>query len=197
MATRWQQMWCRIGHNSVTVPYSLSQGLVYEVLNTEDATCSTAVPVISSIRGDTGRCPQRIASSIPDVITAIPRRHVNSEGDIRAIITNCSLPSPNRKQEIITSVELTSSPRKLAIEQRREMKARNVPLWQGKVASPSLQYSQLLVRLRWQQGRPRGRVGSAFDHRSIPPEFESRRVHIGRVFHLRLHFITFGGSSAH
>ena len=40
-------------------------------------------------------------------------------------------------------------------------------------------------------------VGSALDHRSLPPEFESRRGHIWRVFHLWLRFITFGGHSAH
>jgi len=40
-------------------------------------------------------------------------------------------------------------------------------------------------------------VGSALDHRSLPPEFESRGRHIWRVFHLWLRFITFGGRSAH
>ena len=39
--------------------------------------------------------------------------------------------------------------------------------------------------------------GSALDHRSLPPVFESRCGHIGRLFHLRLRFITFGGRSAH
>ena len=34
----------------------------------------------------------------------------------------------------------------------------------------------------------RGLVGS--DHRSLPPEFESRCGHIWRAFHLRLRFIT-------
>ena len=46
-------------------------------------------------------------------------------------------------------------------------------------------------------GRLRGPVGSALDHRSLPPEFESRRGQIWRVFHLSLRFITFGGRSAH
>ena len=46
-------------------------------------------------------------------------------------------------------------------------------------------------------GRLRGLVGSVLDHRSLPPEFESRRGHIRKVFHLRLRFITFGGRSAH
>ena len=40
-------------------------------------------------------------------------------------------------------------------------------------------------------------VGSALDHRSLPPEFESRRGHTWRVFHLLLRFITFGGRLAH
>jgi len=35
------------------------------------------------------------------------------------------------------------------------------------------------------------------DHSSLPPEFESRRENIRRVFHLYLRFITFGGHSAH
>jgi len=38
-------------------------------------------------------------------------------------------------------------------------------------------------------GRLCGLVGSALDYRSLPPEFESRRRHIWRVFHLRLRFI--------
>jgi len=46
-------------------------------------------------------------------------------------------------------------------------------------------------------GRLRGLVGSALDHRSLPPEFESRRGHIWRVVHLWLRFITFGGRSGH
>ena len=46
--------------------------------------------------------------------------------------------------------------------------------------------------------RPRGGLtGSALDHRSLPPAFESRRGHIWRVFHLRLRFVTVGGRSAH
>ena len=40
-------------------------------------------------------------------------------------------------------------------------------------------------------------VGSALDHRSLPPEFESWHGHIWRVFHLWLCFITVGGCSAH
>jgi len=42
-----------------------------------------------------------------------------------------------------------------------------------------------------------GLTGSALDHRWLPPEFESRRGHIWRVFHLWLRFFTFGGCSAH
>ena len=45
--------------------------------------------------------------------------------------------------------------------------------------------------------RLRGLVGSALDHRSLPPEFESWRRRIWRVFHLWLRFINFGGRSAH
>jgi len=44
---------------------------------------------------------------------------------------------------------------------------------------------------------PRGQIGSPLDHRALPPEFESRRGHIWKVFHLWLCFITFGGRSAH
>ena len=40
-------------------------------------------------------------------------------------------------------------------------------------------------------------TGSALDHRSTPPEFESRRGHIWRVYYLWRRFITFGGRSAH
>ena len=46
-------------------------------------------------------------------------------------------------------------------------------------------------------GRLRGLIGSALDHRSLPAEFESRRGHICKVFHLSLRLITFGGRSAH
>ena len=42
-----------------------------------------------------------------------------------------------------------------------------------------------------------GLVGSVLDHRSLPPEFESRCGHICRVFHIWLRFITFGGHLAH
>ena len=43
----------------------------------------------------------------------------------------------------------------------------------------------------------RGLTCSALDHRSLPPEFEFRRGHIWRVYHLSLRFITFGGRSAY
>ena len=46
-------------------------------------------------------------------------------------------------------------------------------------------------------GRLRGLTGSALDHISLPPEFESRRGHIWGVFHLWFRFITFGDRSAH
>ena len=36
-----------------------------------------------------------------------------------------------------------------------------------------------------------GLTGSALDHGTLPPEFESRRGHIWRVFHLLLRFITY------
>ena len=39
--------------------------------------------------------------------------------------------------------------------------------------------------------------GSVFDHRSLPPVFESRRWHIWRLRHLWLRFITFGIRPAH
>ena len=39
--------------------------------------------------------------------------------------------------------------------------------------------------------------GSVLDHISLPPVFESRRGDIWRLFHIWLHFITFGGRSAH
>jgi len=42
-----------------------------------------------------------------------------------------------------------------------------------------------------------GLTGSVLDHRSLPPEFESRRGHIWRVFHLWPCLITFGGRSVH
>ena len=38
---------------------------------------------------------------------------------------------------------------------------------------------------------------SALDHKSLPPEFESRRGNIWRVFHLWLRFITFGARSVY
>jgi len=52
----------------------------------------------------------------------------------------------------------------------------------------------LLVQWR---GRHRGLVSCALDHRSLPPEFDPRRGHSWRVFHLRLRFITFGCCSSH
>jgi len=55
-------------------------------------------------------------------------------------------------------------------------------------------YLQFFIPCR---GRLRGLTGSALDYRSLPPEFESRRGHIWRLFHLWLRFITFGGGSAH
>jgi len=42
-----------------------------------------------------------------------------------------------------------------------------------------------------------GLVGSALDNRSRSPEFESRRGHTWRVFHLWLRFIIFGGRLPH
>ena len=42
-----------------------------------------------------------------------------------------------------------------------------------------------------------GLVSSALNHRSLPPEFESWRGHIWRVFPIWLRFITFRGRSAH
>jgi len=41
-------------------------------------------------------------------------------------------------------------------------------------------------------GHIRGLIGSAFDHKSLLPGFESRRGHMSRMFH-----IDFGGRSAH
>ena len=46
-------------------------------------------------------------------------------------------------------------------------------------------------------GRLRGLIGSSLYHKSLPPEFESRRGHIRMVFHLWLRFITFGGRYGH
>ena len=43
----------------------------------------------------------------------------------------------------------------------------------------------------------RGLIGSVLDRRSLPPEFESWRGHIWRVFHFRLRIIPRGGRSAH
>ena len=42
-----------------------------------------------------------------------------------------------------------------------------------------------------------GLIGSSLDNRSLPPEFESRRGHMWRMFHLWLLFIILGGRSAH
>ena len=44
---------------------------------------------------------------------------------------------------------------------------------------------------------PRWSSGSVLDHRSLPPMFESWHGHIWRLFHLKLHYITIGGRSAH
>ena len=49
---------------------------------------------------------------------------------------------------------------------------------------------RLRMFLKWSSG-------SAWDPRSLPSLFESRRRHISRLFHLWLRFITFGGHSAH
>ena len=54
-----------------------------------------------------------------------------------------------------------------------------------------------LFILQFVEGRLRGLTGSALDHGLLPPEFESRRGHIWRVFHLSLRFITFGWRSFH
>ena len=59
-----------------------------------------------------------------------------------------------------------------------------------------------LCRARWcltaaLKERLRGQVGSALDHRLLPPELEYWHGHIWRVFHLWLRFITFGGRSTH
>jgi len=42
-----------------------------------------------------------------------------------------------------------------------------------------------------------GLTGSALNHRSLPPEFESRHGPLWRVFYLWVRFITFGGCSTH
>ena len=60
--------------------------------------------------------------------------------------------------------------------------------WDGLIGRKSIEIFPPI--LRWL-------TGSALGHRSLQPEFESRRVHIRRVFHLRLRFITFGDGSAH
>ena len=39
--------------------------------------------------------------------------------------------------------------------------------------------------------------GSLLDYKPLPAMFESRHGHIWGLFHLRFHFITFGGNSAH
>jgi len=43
----------------------------------------------------------------------------------------------------------------------------------------------------------RGLTCGVLDHKSRPPEFDSWRGHTWSVFHLWVHFITFGGRSAH
>ena len=57
---------------------------------------------------------------------------------------------------------------------------------------------EVVMVLAWHsQKRLLGLTGGALDHRSLPPEFESRRGHIWRVFHPWLSFIILGGRSAH
>jgi len=53
-----------------------------------------------------------------------------------------------------------------------------------------MQLSSLYLFLPWSNG-------SVLDHKPLPTVFESRREHIWKVVHLWLHFITFGGRSAH
>ena len=52
---------------------------------------------------------------------------------------------------------------------------------------------QLLYTHHYHPGAS-GLVGNTLDHRSLPPEFESRCGHTWRVFHLWLRFIIFGGT---
>ena len=47
------------------------------------------------------------------------------------------------------------------------------------------------------EGRLRSLIGSALDHRSLPPEFISGLGHIWKVCHRWLRFIIFGGGLAH
>jgi len=51
--------------------------------------------------------------------------------------------------------------------------------------------------LNWISGCLVSQIGSALDHRSLPPEFESWCRHIWRGFHHWLRFITLAGRSAH
>ena len=46
-------------------------------------------------------------------------------------------------------------------------------------------------------GRIRSPTGSALNHKSLPPELESRRGHIWMVFRLWFRFITYGDLSIH
>ena len=46
-------------------------------------------------------------------------------------------------------------------------------------------------------GRLRDLISSGLEHRWLPGEFESRRVHIWKVFNILLRSITFGGRLAH
>ena len=62
--------------------------------------------------------------------------------------------------------------------------------WSGRVSTHTHTHTHTHTAPAWSSG-------SALDHRSLAPVFESRRGHIWRVFHLRLLFITFGGRSAH
>ena len=42
-----------------------------------------------------------------------------------------------------------------------------------------------------------GLTGSAAGHQSIAPRFKPRLAYVGRMFHLSIRLITFGGHSAH
>jgi len=55
----------------------------------------------------------------------------------------------------------------------------------------------LYIDSPWPEGHLHGLNGSALDHRSLPPRFQSWHGHIGRVVHLRLCLITIGGCSAY
>jgi len=59
------------------------------------------------------------------------------------------------------------------------------------------QYWHMIYFVKKHVGHLRGFVGSALDHRSLPPELESRRGHIWRVFKLWLRFINFRARSVY